>query len=57
MKLADHDERSRESKANEYWVESALPSGRIVCSREGLAIVDFYRTSEVLAKDVPKKEP
>jgi hypothetical protein len=54
--LPDHDHRERESRAHEYWVAS-VGSGRVVCYHTGLMLVDFYRTSGVLAKDVPPKEP
>ena len=54
-KLPDHDERSRAPKDNEYMIPSVMPYGRIVCSRPGMKLVDFYRTSSVLAKDVPPK--
>lgn len=54
-KLPDHDERSRESKDNEYTIPSASPNGRIVCYLPGMKLIDFYRTDTVLAKDVPVK--
>ncbi len=54
MNIPDHDSRQRGVKKGDYEVESV--GGRpIVCSRDGLILIDFYRTSRVLTKDVAPK--
>ncbi len=49
----------REPKDGEYYISTSIGGfvvGQVVCIRQGLRLVDFYRTSTVLAKDVPVKE-
>ena len=47
------DLRERELKATEYRVQSA-GSGKILCSKPRLKLIDFYRTSVVLASESGK---
>ncbi len=56
--VADHDHREREPKDGEYRIPVKIHGdvvGHIVCIRPGLRLIDFYRTSSVMAKDVPPK--
>ena len=58
IELEDHDHRTREPQAHEYFL-AACGSGRVVCYRKGVALVDFYRSTNVLAdavKPQPKEE-
>lgn len=53
--VADHDSRAREYGQDAYFIETKREGevvGRIVCVRKGVQLIDFYRTSGVLAKDV-----
>lgn len=52
-KLPDHDDRHREYPDTVYFVKTML-GNRIVCSRPGLQLIDFYRTSVVLAGESGK---
>lgn len=45
------DVRERALKESEYLVQS-VGVGKVICSRPGVKLIDFYRTSAVLAKDV-----
>ncbi len=50
----------REPKEGEYFIPTSIDGfvvGQIACSKPGLRLVDFYRTSTVLAKDVPPLPP
>lgn len=46
------DERERPLKENEYRIKS-VGVGKIICSRPGVQLIDFYRTPCVLVKDIP----
>ncbi len=47
--IPDHDERSREFPDGTYWIPTGKEfSGRIVCYRKDLQLIDFYRTMEIL---------
>ena len=48
IELEDHDHRTREPQAHEYFL-AACGSGRVVCYRKGLAIIEFYRSTNILA--------
>lgn len=54
--IAEYDHRSREQRDGEYTIVAFGGVGRIVCYRPGMKLIDFYRTTSVLAKDTPKKE-
>lgn len=47
--LQDHDQRQREYPDSVYFLVAVLGVGRIVCYRPGLALIDFYRRTHVLA--------
>jgi len=49
--MSDH----REPRNEEYEIKSACGTP-IVCYVQGLQLCDFYRTSPILAKDVPPVE-
>ncbi len=52
------DDRQREPKEGEYSIVAVKTVGLVVCYVPGLRLIDFYRTSSVLAKDVvPPPEP
>lgn len=53
--LPGRDERERELKPTEYMIDS-VGTGKVICSRPGVKLIDFYRTSPVLSKDVPTPE-
>jgi len=53
------DEKPDDLKPSEYRIPTMIQGevvGQIRCSRQGLKLIDFYRTSTVLAKDVPPVE-
>ena len=53
--IPSFDSRSREAKDGEYTIDSVTPGCKIVCCRPGMKLVDFYRTSPILFKDLPPK--
>ena len=58
MNEPPQDERNREYGPEVYFlVTGKEQSGRIVCYKPGLKLIDFYRTIHVLAKDEPKDTP
>ncbi len=55
MSVPDHDSRVKADKADIYRVAAIGGNGQIVCSRPVVTLVDFYRTSSILAKDAAPK--
>lgn len=49
----DFEQDKRELKVGEYSISAAGGVGRIACYRPGITLIDFYRTSTVLVKDIP----
>jgi hypothetical protein len=59
LDIPTHDERSRGESKGEYSLVT-FGGGRVVCYRKGMILMDFYRTTSVLVKDIPvpgKAEP
>ena len=52
-KLPERDSRQRDERDGEYTIPAVGGVGRVVCYRKGLQLIDFYRQSSVLSKDVP----
>jgi hypothetical protein len=53
--IPSEDVRVRPPKEGEYVVPS-VGVGDVICSRPGVTLIDFYRTHQLLAKDVKPKE-
>ena len=53
--IPDHDERQREYPEMVYFLVAVGGVGRVACYRPGLAMVDFYRSTHVLASAEPKQ--
>ncbi len=51
----DEDLRVKAPKPGEYQIQS-VGTGQIACYRPGMQLIDFYRTTDVLAKDVKGKD-
>jgi len=52
------EEQPDDLKPSQYRIPTSIRGvvvGQVRCSRPGLRLIDFYRTSNVLAKDVPPK--
>lgn len=49
----DFEQDKREPKVGEYSIVAAGGVGRIACYRPGLVLMDFYRTTPLLVKDLP----
>lgn len=53
----DKEDSRNRSLENEYFVAAVCPSGRVVCARPSLALIDYYRTTNVLASEVKTEKP
>lgn len=59
MNEPEQDERNRMYEPGVYFIDTLNKGekvGKIACYKPGLKLIDFYRTSPVLAKDETVKD-